>query len=78
MYLAGIAGYLLRRSGYSVPGIVLGLILGGLGETSFATSMQMLGYDIFALFERSIAAVLLVLAIGTVAYNLVQALRKGL
>ena len=78
MYLAGIAGYLLRRSGYSVPGIVLGLILGGLGETSFATSMQMLGYDIFALFERPIAAVLLVLAISTVAYNLVQALRKGL
>jgi len=30
------------------------------------------------LFERPFAEVLLVLAIGTVAYNLVQALRKGL
>ncbi len=78
MYLAGIAGYLLRRTGYSIPGIVLGLILGGLGETSFATSMQMLGYDVLALFERPIAATLLVLAIGTVAYNLAQAVRKDL
>jgi putative tricarboxylic transport membrane protein len=77
MYLAGIAGYLLRRTGYSIPGIVLGVILGSLGETSFATSMQMLHYDILALFTRPIAATLLVLAIATVVYNLAQAVRKA-
>jgi putative tricarboxylic transport membrane protein len=52
MYLAGIAGYFLRRSGYSIAGMVLGLILGELGESRFSKSMQMLGYGIFALFMR--------------------------
>ena len=76
MYLAGIAGFLLRRTGYSVPGIVLGLILGRLGESSFAKSMQMLNYDMLGLFARPIAATLLVLALATVAYNIYQAIRK--
>jgi putative tricarboxylic transport membrane protein len=75
MYLAGIAGFFLRRSGYSIAGIVLGLILGQLGESSFVKSMQLLSYDPLRLFTRPIAAVLLTLAILTVAYNLYQALR---
>ena len=77
MYLAGIAGFLLRRTGYSIPGIVLGLILGRLGESSFSKSMQMLNYDILGLFARPIAATLLALAIATVAYNIYQAVRKA-
>ena len=32
MFVAGIIGFLLHRSGYSIPGIVLGLILGKIGE----------------------------------------------
>ena len=32
MFIAGIIGFLLRRSGYSIPGIVLGLILGKIGQ----------------------------------------------
>jgi putative tricarboxylic transport membrane protein len=75
MYLAGIAGFFIRRSGYSIAGIVLGLILGQLGESSFVKSMQLLSYDPLRLFTRPIAAVLLALAILTVAYNLYQALR---
>ncbi len=77
MYLAGIAGYLLRRTGYSVAGIVLGLILGRLGESSFSKAMQMLNYDILGLFGRPITATLLTLAIATVAYNIYQAVRKA-
>ncbi len=77
MYLAGIAGFLLRRTGYSIPGIVLGLILGRLGESSFSKSMQMLNYDILVLFARPIAATLLALAIATVVYNIYQAVRKA-
>ena len=36
MFGAGIAGFVLRRSAYSVPAIVMGVILGQLGENSFA------------------------------------------
>ena len=76
MYLAGIAGYVLRRSGYSVAGMVLGLILGNLGESSFTKSMQILGYDVFALFTRPIAAVLLIAAAVTLIRNIHGELRK--
>ena len=45
MFAAGILGFLLRRTGYSIPGIVLGLILGKIGEQNFAQGMQMVHYD---------------------------------
>lgn len=77
MYAAGIVGFLLRRSGYSVAGIVLGLILGGLGESSFATSMQLMNYDPTGFFTRPIAATLLVLAALTLAWNVFTELRKS-
>lgn len=77
MYAAGIVGFLLRRSGYSVAGIVLGLILGGLGESSFATSMQLMNYDPTGFFARPIAATLLVLAALTLAWNVFTELRKS-
>src|SRR3546814_11895323 len=32
MFVAGIAGFFMRRSGYSVAGIVPGLIIGNVGE----------------------------------------------
>ncbi len=36
MFAAGIIGYFLRRTGFSIPAIVLGLILGKIGEQNFA------------------------------------------
>ncbi len=76
MYLAGIAGFLLRRSGYSVAGIVMGLILGKLGESSFTKSMQLLKYDPIALFSRPIAGLLLTVAILTLIWNITTAWRR--
>lgn len=76
MYLAGIAGFFLRRSGYSLPAVVLGLILGQLGESAFVKSMQLLNYDPLRLFTRPIAGVLIALALLTIGYNLYQALRR--
>lgn len=73
MYIAGIAGYLLRRSGYSVAGVVLGLILGQIGEASFTKAMQMLNYNPLLLFTRPIAAVLLTGGIVTLLWRLVGA-----
>ncbi|MEZ5934459.1 MAG: tripartite tricarboxylate transporter permease [Alphaproteobacteria bacterium] len=70
MYLAGIAGFLLRRSGYSMAGVVMGLILGGLGESAFTKSMQLLNYQPLALFHRPIAALLLTAALLTLIWNI--------
>ena len=59
MFLAGIIGFFLRRSGYSVAGIVLGLILGKIGEQTFAQAMQMLHFEWSGYLDRPIAALLL-------------------
>lgn len=62
MFAAGVIGYLIRTTGYSAAGVVLGLILGGIGESAFATSMQLMDYEPLGFFARPISAVLLALA----------------
>jgi len=76
MFLAGILGYLLRRSGFSIPGIVLGLILGKIGEQNFAQGMQMVHYDLGTYFSRPICAVLIFagfVTLGSSVYRAFQA-----
>ena len=60
MFAAGIIGYFLRRTGFSIPAIVLGLILGKIGEQNFAQGMQMVHYDIGTYFSRPICTVLII------------------
>ncbi len=72
MFVAGVAGFFLRRTGYSVAGIVLGLILGKIGEQTFAQAMQMLHYEWTGYFSRPIGLALLIaglLTLGASAYR---------
>jgi putative tricarboxylic transport membrane protein len=80
MFVAGLAGFLLRRSGYSIPGIVLGLILGKIGEQNFAQGMQMVHYDLVAYMSRPICFILIVagaLTLGTSVYRALTANRAS-
>ena len=70
MFVAGIIGFLLRRSGYSIPGIVLGLILGKIGEQNFAQGMQMVHYDLVTYFSRPICTILVVAGVLTLLKSL--------
>ena len=70
MFVAGIIGFLLRRSGYSIPGIVLGLILGKIGEQNFAQGMQMVHYDLVTYFSRPICTILIVAGVLTLLKSL--------
>ncbi len=70
MFIAGIVGFLLRRSGYSIPGIVLGLILGKIGEQNFAQGMQMVHYDLGTYFSRPICTILVVAGVFTLLKSL--------
>lgn len=65
MFIAGVVGFFLRRSGYSLAGIVLGLILGRIGEQTFAQAMQMLHFEWSGFFGRPIALALLVAGFAT-------------
>lgn len=78
-FIAGIVGFVLRRSGYSTAGIVIGVILGNLGESSFVTTMQMLDYNPLNFVNHPIAAVLLVLGIAAIVasgYSAIQRSRR--
>ena len=77
MFIAGIIGFFLRKTGYSIAGVVLGVILGSIGESSFAVSMQMLDYSFVALLQRPIAAVLLAGAVLTILVSMYSALRRA-
>jgi putative tricarboxylic transport membrane protein len=72
MYIAGIAAYFLRRSGYSVAGIVLGLILGKIGEAAFVKSMQIMHYNFFGFIERPIAAGFILFGLATIVVNIAR------
>ena len=78
MFIAGIAGYFLRRSGYSMAGIVLGVILGQIGESAFVKNAQLFRYDLTEFFTRPICAVLITLALVSLAVSIWRALRREL
>ena len=73
MLAAGIAGFFLRRRGYSPASIVLGSILGSLGESALAKSMQLSTYDWTIFFSRPFAAFFMISGIiailGSMAYG---------
>jgi len=76
MFLAGVVGFFLRRSGYSVAGIVLGLILGKIGEQTFAQAMQMLHFEWSGYLDRPIALGLLIAGILTLCGSIYGAFFK--
>ena len=76
MFIAGAVGFFLRRSGYSVAGIVLGLILGKIGEQTFAQAMQMLHFEFTAFADRPIAFVLLIAGFVTILGSIYGAFFK--
>jgi putative tricarboxylic transport membrane protein len=68
-------GFLMKRTGYSAAGVVLGLILGGIGEAAFAKSMQLMQYDLLGFFRRPIAGTLLVLGMLAIVTSVITELR---
>ena len=74
MFISGIMGFLLRRSGYSIPGIVLGIILGKIGEQNFAQGMQMVHYDLLEYLSRPICLLLIVAGSLTLLTGIYKAL----
>jgi len=76
IFLAGIAGYFLRRSGYSIAGIILGVILGNIGESALVKSMQILQYNWLGFFGRPVSAVLLIAGLLTLFFNFLKPARQ--
>lgn len=77
--LSGLAGYFLRRAGFPLVNLVMGLVLGRLLEISFVQARMMAGGSYAAVFERPVSAMILtacLLIIGWTGFG--PALRRRL
>ena len=70
MFGAGIAGFFMRRGDYSIPAVVMGVILGQSGENVFAQALVMIDYDFLNFFTQPISGVLIAGGLATIAYNI--------
>jgi putative tricarboxylic transport membrane protein len=58
MLIAGFAAFVLERNGFPIAPAILGVVLGGMLEQNFVTSMIKSEGDLFVFFERPVAATL--------------------
>ena len=72
MFGAGVAGFFMRRSDYSIPAVVLGVILGQIGESNFTIAMVILDYNPLNFFTRPVPAILISLAFIMVVHQFFQ------
>ncbi|MEO9339586.1 tripartite tricarboxylate transporter permease [Mesorhizobium sp. SB112] len=78
LMLFGILGYVLRRFGYPIAPVVVGLILGPMAEKSLRQALQISQGDPSVLVHSWISVVLIALAIAAVAVPLILRARgKG-
>jgi putative tricarboxylic transport membrane protein len=77
MFISGIIGYLMRRTGYSAPGLILGVILGAIGESAFVKTAQIADYNILNFFGRPSAASFVVIGIVSLAFGAYRAIHRG-
>ena len=66
MLIAGLVGYFMKRFGFSVAGLVLGLVLGDLIEQNIRKMMIIAGGDWSELFIRPIAGPIFLIAVGAI------------
>ncbi|GAB4368063.1 MAG: tripartite tricarboxylate transporter permease [Spirochaetales bacterium] len=66
----GIVGWILKRYGYPMAPIVLGMVLGNLMEVNFRRAVIMGGYGVF--FARPASLILLLISVAAFVYPLIQ------
>ena len=63
MIAAGVIGFIMHKCDMSVPGVIIGIILGKLAEENFTGSLMMSDGSMAVFAENPICAVLLVLSL---------------
>ncbi|RKX85250.1 MAG: hypothetical protein DRP57_04135, partial [Spirochaetes bacterium] len=73
----GIIGYFLKKGGYPIAPIVLGLILGGMFEENFRRAVKLARGNYFIFFTKPIALVFIILAVFSVLLPLLKKKREN-
>ena len=76
MFAAGVAGFFMRRGDYSIPAVVMGVILGQIGENVFSQAMVMVDYSFLGFFDLGVSGAFMVGGIGTVIYTVYRHTRS--
>lgn len=63
MLIFGLIGYFLRKNGYSIAGLVLGIVLGSILESSYLRSLVLFNGNLLGFFTHPISAVILIFSI---------------
>lgn len=74
---AGLAGFVLKRAGYPLIPLILGLVLGGMMESEFRRMMIITGGDLLVFITRPLSAVLLAAAGASVLQQIRRQRRAG-
>lgn len=77
MFLFGIVGWALRQAGFPIAPLVLGLILGRMTEENFRRALILSGGSWSIFVSRPLSAILLLLAVASVAFSVWQSRRGG-
>jgi len=78
MFAAGVVGFFMRRSDYSIPAVVMGVILGKIGENVFVQGMVMVDYNFFGFFDLGVSGAFMVSGVLTIIYITLRHARKFL
>lgn len=76
MFLFGLVGWALRRAGFPIAPLVLGFILGRMTEENFRRALILSGGSWGIFVQRPLSAVLLLLAVASVAFSVWQGRRS--
>ncbi len=71
----GLLGWILRRYGYPLAPVILGLVLGSIAETNFRRAIMMDGFGVF--FTRPLTLILILLAVASFLIPLSGHLRSN-
>ena len=74
MIIAGFLGFVLKRYGFGAAPIIMGLVLGGLVETSLAQSMIIFDQAWTGFFNRPVAMIFFVLAAASILSPMIRRL----
>jgi putative tricarboxylic transport membrane protein len=77
MLASGLLGYVLRRHGFGAAPIIMGLVLGGLVETSLAQSMILFDQRWTGFFGRPVAMAFFALAVASILMPFLRAFRSN-
>jgi putative tricarboxylic transport membrane protein len=77
MFLFGVIGYFMRKYGYSMAPLIIGLVLGSIAEENFRRGYSMYHGDLVGMMTRPITLVLLIVSIASLVYGVYNSLKPA-